>query len=168
MIQHISQHIKQQRGFTLIEVLVAALVLSIGLLGLAALSATSLKLNMSSAQRTQAANLSYAITDAMRANKDHVSEYIDSYDVANCQNNFVADTGSVAEKDIAEWRNSLACALTSAEADIKNVNGIVTVTICWDEARADQLTADDEIETDPLCDAAGINGTMSFSFNTEL
>ncbi|MBB1126898.1 type IV pilus modification protein PilV, partial [Thiospirillum jenense] len=101
--------INRQRGFTLIEVLVAALVLSIGLLGLAALSATSLKLNTGSAQRTQAANLSYAITDAMRANKTNVAAYVGSYDVANCQNNFVANAGSLAANDIAEWRNYLAC-----------------------------------------------------------
>ncbi|MBB1126504.1 hypothetical protein, partial [Thiospirillum jenense] len=59
------------------------------------------------------------------------------------------------------------CALTSAEARIQNNSGIITVTICWNESRVDQLT-EETLPDDPLCDAAGIDGTMSFSFNTEL
>ncbi|HLE93281.1 MAG TPA: type IV pilus modification protein PilV, partial [Sulfuricaulis sp.] len=58
----------QHRGFSLIEVLVALLVLSIGLLGLAALQTTSLQYNTGSYFRTQATFLAYDIIDRMRAN----------------------------------------------------------------------------------------------------
>ncbi|MBN2886612.1 MAG: type IV pilus modification protein PilV, partial [Chromatiaceae bacterium] len=60
---------RRQRAFTLIEVLVAVLVLSVGLLGLAGLHGVSLKLNRGAALRTQASQLAYEITDAMRANR---------------------------------------------------------------------------------------------------
>jgi len=70
----------RDQAFTLIEVLVALLVLSIGLLGLAALQNTALQFNTDSYQRTQATLLAYDILDRMRANPSAVSA--GNYDVA--------------------------------------------------------------------------------------
>jgi type IV pilus assembly protein PilV len=55
-------------GFTLLEVMVALLVLSIGLLGLAMLQATNLQFNTDAYTRTQATLFAYDIIDRMRAN----------------------------------------------------------------------------------------------------
>lgn len=55
-------------GFTLIEIMVALLIFSIGLLGLAMLQATGLKFNTDSYARTQATILAYDLIDRMRAN----------------------------------------------------------------------------------------------------
>jgi len=57
-----------QMGFSLIEVLVALLILSFGLLGLAALQTIGLKYNHESYQRTQAVLQAYDIIDRIRAN----------------------------------------------------------------------------------------------------
>lgn len=57
-----------QRGFNLIEVLIALVVLSLGLLGLAALQNMGLRLGHQSYERTQATNLIYEMIDRMRAN----------------------------------------------------------------------------------------------------
>ena len=54
----------QQVGVTLIEVLVAVLVMAIGLLGIAALQATALRNSQSSLERSQAVVHTYAILDA--------------------------------------------------------------------------------------------------------
>ena len=59
---------RRESGFSLIEVLVALLVLSIGLLGLAALQAQGLRFNHDAYVRTQATNLAYDIVDRMRVN----------------------------------------------------------------------------------------------------
>jgi len=59
----------RQSGFTLLEVLVAILVLSIGLLGLAGLMASSIRNNHSAYQRTQATWLAYDMIDRMRVNR---------------------------------------------------------------------------------------------------
>ena len=56
-------------GFTLVEVLVAIVVLSIGLLGLAALQITSLQFNSNSYLRTQATVVAYDLIDRMRSNR---------------------------------------------------------------------------------------------------
>src|SRR5690606_3260878 len=61
---------RPQHGFSLIEVLVALLVLSVGLLGLAMLQIEGLKHNTDAYYRTQATVLAYDIIDRMRANSD--------------------------------------------------------------------------------------------------
>src|SRR4051794_861854 len=58
----------QMSGVTLIEVLIAVLVMAIGLLGIGALQATAIRNNQAASERTQAVIQSYAILDAMRAN----------------------------------------------------------------------------------------------------
>jgi type IV pilus assembly protein PilV len=57
-----------QRGFTLLEILVAIVVLSLGLLGLAGLQATSLKNNQVAYYRSIATQQAQDIADRMRAN----------------------------------------------------------------------------------------------------
>ena len=59
---------KKQQGFTLLEVLIALLVLSIGLLGLAALQTTGLRSNEMASMRTTSTMLAYDISERMRAN----------------------------------------------------------------------------------------------------
>lgn len=56
-------------GFTLIEVLIALVVLSIGLMGLAALQTAGIRRNHSANLRTQATVLAYDMADRMRANQ---------------------------------------------------------------------------------------------------
>lgn len=58
----------RQPGFTLIEVMIALVVLAVGLLGLAGLQNFSLKATHQSYQRTQATILTNEIFDRMRAN----------------------------------------------------------------------------------------------------
>jgi type IV pilus assembly protein PilV len=61
--------INQNKGFSLIEVLVALLVLSVGLLGLVALQSFTLQANTGAYHRTQAVNTAYEVADFMRANR---------------------------------------------------------------------------------------------------
>jgi type IV pilus assembly protein PilV len=57
-----------QKGFTLLEVLVSLLVLSIGLFGMLSIIITSLKMNSSSVYRTIASQQAYAMAETLRAN----------------------------------------------------------------------------------------------------
>ncbi len=57
-----------QSGFTLIEALITSVILSIGLLGVAALQYSGLKNNNRSIERSLATILAYDITDRIRSN----------------------------------------------------------------------------------------------------
>jgi type IV pilus assembly protein PilV len=58
--------VDKNTGFTLIEVLIAMLVLAGGLLGLAGLQAASLSNGQSAYNRSQATQLAYQLADNMR------------------------------------------------------------------------------------------------------
>ena len=66
---------RRELGFSIIEVLIALLVLAIGLLGLAALQAQGLRFNHDAYVRTQATNLAYDIVDRMRTNRANLAAY---------------------------------------------------------------------------------------------
>lgn len=59
-----------QRGVSLIEVLVSVLVLAVGLLGIAAMQATALRNSQGAFEQSQAVTLTYSMLDMMRTNAD--------------------------------------------------------------------------------------------------
>ena len=99
-----------QAGFTLLEVLIALLVLSFGLLGLAALQAYSVKANQSANFRSQATALASMMLDNMRANRANIgSYYSDDYEDVSCGD--APDTSTVAARDLSVWRAQINCVL---------------------------------------------------------
>ena len=129
------QHPKQQTGATLIEVLIAVVVLSIGLLGLAGLQVTSVQSNYSAYQRSQATVLANDIAERMRANRTAAlaGAYDDTTMPASSSSNAV--TGNQAAKDKAQWRNNLALTLPSGTGQVTRNNDLVTITIRWNDNR---------------------------------
>lgn len=128
----------KQSGFTLLEVLVAVLVLAIGLLGLAGLMASSVRNNHSAYQRTQATWLAYDIVDRMRVNRDLA--LANGYDTtigspATCTANPTL-SGSMAAQDLAGWKNLLACALPAGDGSVAIASDrMVSVTVSWNDSR---------------------------------
>lgn len=124
----------RNRGVGLIEVLVAVLVLSIGLLGLAALQATALRNNQSSAERSMAVIHSYSIIDAMRANVVVARNGGYNYAISDaCE---APAGGSQAANDVANWLQSLQTSLgQSACGNINCTSGVCVVRIRWDDSR---------------------------------
>lgn len=124
-------------GFALIEVLVAVLVLGVGLLGMAAMQTVSGQMTNGAEQRTQAILLTADMLDRIRANRGNMASYdnIDiSADDVNCQTDLDYDTSkTVAENDIADWGNQLACTLPdgSGTVNVDTATGEVTVLVDW-------------------------------------
>lgn len=111
----------RQRGVSIVEALVALVVLSIGLLGIAGLFVESLRSSRTALLRTQAVNLASDIADRIRAN----ASARDAYDTAtyggapaaqNCAP-AAGEAGSnctieeLAEDDLASWQDAVAFAL---------------------------------------------------------
>jgi type IV pilus assembly protein PilV len=132
---------KKNTGFTLIEVLVAMLVLAVGLLGLAGLQAASLKNNQSAYNRSQATQLAYDITDRMRANVAGIAAYTTSTAsvFVNCKNTTGCSSSEMAANDLFEWNTAISAALPNgAVGTLKPTSpGMYSINISWTENRED-------------------------------
>jgi len=142
----------RQSGFTLIEVLIAILILGIGLLGLASLQAVGLQFNQSSQFRSQATNLAYEMADRMRSNRqaardgDYTGPLVTP--LPDCTPNLALNQATVAARDVASWRNSLACLLPLGNGAIAVDNdGIATITVQWDDSRGEEAALAFVMET---------------------
>jgi type IV pilus assembly protein PilV len=133
--------VHRDHGFSLIEVLVALVVLSVGLLGLAALQSTATQFNASAYMRSQATILAYDMADRIRANREtaltggYTSAYPGVLPACNA-----AIAGTVAQQDLAAWRRALVCTLPNGngavafDGDATN-GGVLTISVRWDESR---------------------------------
>lgn len=116
-------------GFSLIEVLISIVILSIGLLGTAGLMGASLRNTNTAYYRSQATVLADDILDRMRANLPEAR--VGQYDVTpgpSC-----AATSAMAQFDCQEWSAALAEALPGGvgTVDVEST-GVVTITIEWE------------------------------------
>lgn len=127
----------KESGFTLLEILIAMMVLSVGLMGLAGLMASSMKNNLSASHRTQATWMAYDIIDRMRANR--ANAITGSYATplgAPVACTVAAPAGTVHAQDIAAWKSQLACVLPTGDGSIAVTNTArATVIIRWDDSR---------------------------------
>ncbi len=112
------------RGFSLIEVLVAVLVFSLGLLGLAGLLVVSTQSSHASYLRTQAGFLAEQMANRMRSNPEGVwgGAYDAAYPVAAaigaCNSAAGCSPAQVATRDQAVWSRQLQQFLPGAGASI--------------------------------------------------
>ena len=117
------------------EVLVTVFVLSIGMLGMAALQTQSLRWSTDAYSRSQATTLAYDIIDRMRANRDDVDQYV-AADLntlfnqrANCD-----PTVATVTNDLLCWLRNVDDALPGAVPTIAANAAdasMVDVTLTW-------------------------------------
>lgn len=129
MIAMPTKMFRHQNGFSLLEALIALVIVSLGMLGIAGIIANSLKVNQGAQIRSQAAWLAHDIIDSMRANRASAN----SYDGADCA---AAPPGGIAGDDIANWCASLAATLPGGTGTVTSAGNVVTVTVQWDDSRA--------------------------------
>lgn len=147
----------REGGMSLIEVMVAVLVLAIGLLGLAMLQTAGLRLTTDSYGRSQATYLAYDIIERMRANQAGFTA--GRYDIANataavnainayqtckastcsCDTNACSST-TLAQYDLGRWYEQQYLLLNGARfageangqrATISRTGNAVVVTLYW-------------------------------------
>lgn len=133
-------------GVGLIEVLIAVLVLSIGLLGIAGLQARALKNNQSAFERSQAVTLTYFMLDAMRANID--AARAGSYDLSRTCT--VLSGGTLVANDHRAWLQALKDTLGNHESTCGQIScqgGACTVRVFWDDSRGTGGGSTQTVET---------------------
>lgn len=149
---------------TLVEVLVAILIVSFGLLAMAAMQANAIKYSKTSELRAVATLLARDLGDRIRANSpggvppagaytltDAYAAITEAPTVPACTNAAACTPAEIAARDLAEWQRSLFASLPGADGYVV-VNGTaapvtVDIWIAWndpqeqDAPRADAGTA---------------------------
>ena len=147
--------LRTRAGFTLLEVLVTVVILSLGMLGVAGVLLLVHKNNASSYMEQQAVQQAYDIIDRMRANRSAALQGL--YDGAttpsttpstpanNCSSG-ACTPQQMAKYDLWQWQTDLANVLPAAASSIStatpagvssaNQDVQVTVTLHWSDAPA--------------------------------
>ena len=136
-------------GFTLLEVLIAMIILAGGLLGLAGLQATSIKNNQTAYNRSQATQLAYDMADRMRANRTYaITETNNAYaattmptdGVAGCLLSAGCSGVQMAQNDLFDWTQAIQSALPNGSGLIQQNGTVFTIRVTWSESRFDNST----------------------------
>jgi type IV pilus assembly protein PilV len=159
----INRHLRRRHasGFSLLEVLITIVIVSVGLLGMAALQGFSLKANQSANSRTKATALAYMIIDRMRAHGGGALATAAAY---------YGSGSGIAAQDLADWNHTgtnPGAIQKELGADatgqlIFTTAGEIGVLITWTDAQW-------AISTAPTCNALVTDATKcAFRLVTKL
>ncbi|MGL4230873.1 MAG: type IV pilus modification protein PilV [Casimicrobium sp.] len=134
-------NIRKNDGFSLLEVLITIVIVAIGVLGVAGMQVTSIKLADLAQTRTTGTILANDIVERIRANRDNVATYATTFG-----GGIPAATTTLADRDLRAWKQMLADPIRGVpEGDGRIVVDedpdctagctLVTVTVRWNEAR---------------------------------
>ena len=143
-----------QRGFTLLEAMIAAGVLSVGLLGLAGLSGMSLGKNVDANDMSRVTNIAADMAERIQNNRQRVLDYHNTNTSVACAQS--ANTQRMALGDCTQWQALVANSgltgatglVTAARLDpdptanpVTMNRFLVTVTVSWQTRQTDVSTA---------------------------
>lgn len=141
-------------GFTLIEVLVALVVMSLGMLGIASLYTQALGAGRTTQFRSQATNLMADIADRIRVNRLGQAAYAGLPGNNNCDpqtgGGFDCTPSQMAAHDLYLWEQQVQELLPSGAWDIEFNGGTspptYTIEVSWEEVGEGTLLATLEIQ----------------------
>lgn len=142
----------QQSGITLIETMIAILVLSFGMLGMLSVFLNSLKITSSSHYRSIAAQQMYALSDNVRSSLPQLTVYptASGSAVSTCLTAAGCTTAEITQTEVALWQTRLAAMLPSGTGTICRDSspsdgtpgswacdgtGQYVIKVCWDDSR---------------------------------
>ncbi|HET7774229.1 MAG TPA: type IV pilus modification protein PilV [Burkholderiaceae bacterium] len=137
----------RQAGLSLIEILVALVVLSLGAIGVAGVQLSTIKFNQVSQQRSNAVQLATSLTDRMRSNMPGVGagNYVFNFPYAAIPGNVPAAPNcgapctpqQLASLHLNQWLTELAAALPEGRGTVTQIGAGVgspyRVTVMWAE-----------------------------------
>lgn len=125
-------------GFTLIEVLIALIIMSVGMLGIAGLYVHSMKAGRTSLFRHHAVTLAGDVADRIRANTQAFGVYAGVGADNNCVDGGINCTAAeMAANDIFLWQQQAANSLPNGQVAIVFNNAVIPptyqITVTWNE-----------------------------------
>ena len=115
--------VDEQSGFTLIEGMIAAAILAVGVLGVAGMQGISLTRNVDSTELTRATNLAAEMIERIQYNRKNIAQYaIDTASATPCPQSAV--TQAMAKGDCDQW---VALLNNPQASGLVNVRGVITV-----------------------------------------
>ncbi len=145
--------VNKQTGFSLIEVLIALIIMSVGMLGIAGLYVQSLQAGRTSMFRHQAVALAGDVADRIRANPTAGAAYTDPTGADNgcVATNVDCDVASMALHDVFLWKQQAGTSLPGSAAtgggdvtvqfDDAVIPPLYTITVSWEEPGITALDA---------------------------
>jgi type IV pilus assembly protein PilV len=126
-----------ERGFSLIEILVSLLLITIALTGVAALLATTHKNSASSYLRTQASLLGNDIAEKIRANRATMLANPTAYTTLPSGCTALSGTATIFEQDLHQFICLVKSTLPGSDAAISfdSATNILTIGVSWDDSR---------------------------------
>ena len=130
-----NRQLNHQAGVSLVESMIALLVISIGLLGIASLQITAMKQNANALNHSQAVWMAYDMADRVRSNISQFANYAD-IDTSkgysqDCQGASCNNTQMITA-DAADWAD-LVQNLPAGRGIITGDATELAVTVLWDE-----------------------------------
>ncbi|MDY0068184.1 MAG: type IV pilus modification protein PilV [Steroidobacteraceae bacterium] len=128
------------RGFSMVEALVALVVLGVGMLGIAGLYVTTLRTSSSAISRMQAVNLASDLGDRIRANRTAGAAY--AGDAAENGDGCVGASAACSAQELAAhdlyvWEQQISATLPGGAGEVQVDNSTTpdtyTITITWSE-----------------------------------
>jgi len=128
------------RGFSLVEVLIALIIMSVGMLGIAGLYVHSMQAGRTSLFRHHAVTLAGDIADRIRANPLAGAAYEGAGSNINCTDGD-CEAADMAAKDTYLWLEQADATLPDGDVEVLYDDAAVpstyTVTVTWSEPNAE-------------------------------
>lgn len=132
--------LQHQRGFNLIEAMISLIVLSVGMIGIAALYSQGLGAGRTALYRTQAVNLAADMADRIRVNRLGGANYGGAGANESCdpQSGGGVDCtpANMAAHDLWAWEQQVEDLLPDGEGSVEFSNGVppsYTIEVSWFE-----------------------------------
>jgi len=134
-----SWNFRRHSGFSLVEVLIALVIMSVGMLGIAGLYVESMQAGRTSAFRHNAVTLASDVAERIRANPAGAVDYQGVGGNNNCVlGNVDCNPAQMAANDIDLWKTQAAATLPTGDVTITFDDTVnppeYTIQVSWSEA----------------------------------
>ena len=140
-------HVRRSAGFSLVEAMVSLIVISVGMIGIAALYGQGLSAGRTALSRTIAVNLAATMAENIRVNRLGQAAYAGAAADNNCDpaggGGVDCTPAQMAAHDLFLWNADVAAQLPNGVGAVTFADGTppnYTITVTWDEVGIGQVS----------------------------